>query len=129
MYVLPTSCKRDSTEAAGAGVECGRQRPSFHFVAACHQPKAADDSSSQTPKAAAAHKSNFRTLKYYPPPLDNTDQSVDVIDHGSEVLVIRREPSPPPRLLSAASAHDPGRTGGKAAAPPAALPAGEDACI
>lgn len=37
-----------------------------------------------------------RTLKYYPPPTDNTDHvSVDVIDHGSEVLIIRREQTMP----------------------------------
>mmetsp|Transcript_92939 Transcript_92939/g.194249 ORF Transcript_92939/g.194249 Transcript_92939/m.194249 type:complete len:458 (+) Transcript_92939:220-1593(+) len=36
-----------------------------------------------------------RTLKYFPPPQDDTDLvSVDVIDHGSEVLIVRRDLSP-----------------------------------
>jgi len=46
------------------------------------------------PPSAGAMK--CRTLKYYPPPTDNTDHvSVDVIDHGSEVLIIRREQTMP----------------------------------
>lgn len=45
--------------------------------------------------APANQKEKCRTLKYYPPPSDDTDAvSVDVIDHGSEVLIVRREPSP-----------------------------------
>jgi len=52
------------------------------------------------PKADAP-RPHCRTLKYFPPPVDNKDQvSVDVIEHGSEVLVIRREPSPPPRIMA-----------------------------
>lgn len=58
-----------------------------------------------------------RTLKYSPPPQDNHDLvSVDVIEHGSEVLIVRRDPSPlrvsgPNSTLLAAgscnSAHSP----------------------
>lgn len=45
----------------------------------------------QVPKKS----SKCRTLKYFPPPADDKDPiSVDVIDHGSEVLIVRRDPSP-----------------------------------
>lgn len=44
---------------------------------------------------AAPAKDKTRTLKYYPPPVDDSEAvSVDVIDHGSEVLIVRRDPSP-----------------------------------
>jgi len=39
-------------------------------------------------------KDKTRTLKYYPPPNDEETMTVDVIDHGSEVLIVRRDPSP-----------------------------------
>ena len=62
---------------------------------------------------ADAPRPHCRTLKYFPPPVDNKDQvSVDVIEHGSEVLVIRREPSPPPPLrLGSATGGDPSQIG------------------
>lgn len=64
-------------------------------------------------------KEKCRTLKYYPPPGDDTDiATVDVIDHGSEVLIVRRDPSPlrgsPPTSVLLGSS--PGGPGGTAAA-------------
>lgn len=100
MQVLPRTCRGDSIGAAEAGAKAGSDFSSL--VACTHSPGGVGgDSTFSIPKAASPPRAHCRTLKYYPPPLDNTDQvSVDVIDHGSEVLVIRREPSPPPRILS-----------------------------
>eukprot|EP00435_Cladocopium_sp_Y103_P066651 s408_g28.t4 len=41
---------------------------------------------------------NHRTLKFYPQPADDRSaRLVDVIEHGYEVLIVRREPSPTPK--------------------------------
>lgn len=53
---------------------------------------AAEPSGGQAP---AKKPEKCRTLKYFPPPQDDHDPvAVDVIDHGSEVLIVRRDPSP-----------------------------------
>lgn len=110
MRGLPSSCRGGSEQPPAAQGSPQPAAPSatastikatrldLRFTSPCKQPKTADGPPGQSPKAAP-QKAPCRTLKYYPPPLDNTDQSVDVIDHGSEVLVIRREPSVPPRIL------------------------------
>lgn len=39
-----------------------------------------------------------RTLKFYPQPTDDRSKAaVDVIEHGFEVLIVRRDPSPSPK--------------------------------
>lgn len=44
---------------------------------------------------------NHRTLKFYPQPADDRSATlVDVIEHGYEVLIVRREPSPTPKCPS-----------------------------
>lgn len=60
-----------------------------------------DMDSSKSPKVP--HKK--RTWKYYPPPSNDTDAvPIDVIDHESEVLIIRREPPPRPKGTSSIGA-------------------------
>mmetsp|Transcript_48230 Transcript_48230/g.153984 ORF Transcript_48230/g.153984 Transcript_48230/m.153984 type:complete len:235 (-) Transcript_48230:617-1321(-) len=126
MHVLPKTCRGGSTDTAPAGPNDGPARPGFQFSVACNQPKGASGLPPQTAKTATTQKAQSRTLKYYPPPMDNTDlNTVDVIDHGSEVLVIRREPSPPPRLLSSTWGLGIGRNSSRQQAQPqimAALP-------
>mmetsp|Transcript_41576 Transcript_41576/g.129563 ORF Transcript_41576/g.129563 Transcript_41576/m.129563 type:complete len:268 (+) Transcript_41576:126-929(+) len=107
MRALPGSCRGGSEHPAAPGdVNAAPSAASkgasmdLRFTSPCRQPKVADGPS---PAPSSKSKLPCRTLKYYPPPLDNTDQSVDVIDHGSEVLVIRREPSVPPRILQSAA--------------------------
>jgi len=51
-----------------------------------------------SPRQRKAENSNQRTLKFYPQPSDDrSGVSVDVIEHGYEVLIVRREASPSPR--------------------------------
>eukprot|EP00931_Biecheleriopsis_adriatica_P044920 TRINITY_DN25750_c0_g1_i1.p1 TRINITY_DN25750_c0_g1~~TRINITY_DN25750_c0_g1_i1.p1 ORF type:complete len:278 (+),score=56.47 TRINITY_DN25750_c0_g1_i1:125-958(+) len=53
------------------------------------------EASKQQPKAEPA---GSKTLKFYPQPSDDRNGTpVDVIEHGYEVLIVRREPSPSPR--------------------------------
>jgi len=66
-------------------------------------PGACDKLSREKP---APQKVKYRTLKYYPPPVGDTDRTpVDVIDHECEVLIIRREavPAPPMPIFVASS--------------------------
>jgi len=51
-----------------------------------------------SPRQHKVENSNQRTLKFYPQPSDDrSGVSVDVIEHGYEVLIVRREASPSPR--------------------------------
>lgn len=77
---LPTPPKNATTPAAAAAA-AGAGR-----FAVCNR-------ESEAP--APPPKDKTRTLKYYPPPHDEAEaKTVDVIDHGSEVLIVRRDPSP-----------------------------------
>eukprot|EP00440_Ansanella_granifera_P042139 gb/GFBE01045679.1/.p1 GENE.gb/GFBE01045679.1/~~gb/GFBE01045679.1/.p1 ORF type:complete len:265 (+),score=33.79 gb/GFBE01045679.1/:1-795(+) len=61
-------------------------------------------SDSRAPASARVQPatSGHRTLKFYPQPSDDrSGKAVDVIEHGYEVLIVRREPSPTPRCPAA----------------------------
>lgn len=80
----PAAGTTPSAAQAAVAAAAGR----FPSAAVCNRP--------QTQEAPpAAQRDKCRTLKYYPPPTDDLDSmTVDVIDHGSEVLIVRRDPSP-----------------------------------
>lgn len=62
-----------------------------------------DEAAQQEAKAKAKKK---RTWTYYPPPNGDEDAvPVDVIDHESEVLIVRRDPAPAPRRQLAMSVN------------------------
>lgn len=69
------------------------RKPSKPMLEACGRSKAFF---SGTP-APSCNNNNQKVLKYYPPPIND---SVDVIEHGGEVLIVRREPPLPSRGLT-----------------------------
>ncbi|CAE7903521.1 ML4 [Symbiodinium sp. KB8] len=63
-------------------------------------PQATQASGISRPKQVE-NPASQRTLKFYPQPGDDRSaSSVDVIEHGFEVLIVRRAPSPTPRCPS-----------------------------
>jgi len=92
----PSEQFRQQQRQGGGGQQgsAGGQAPAAGGPFNCSRPEAGVGAGGG---AAAPKKApdKCRTLKYFPPPHDDPDPvSVDVIDHGSEVLIVRRDPSP-----------------------------------
>jgi len=115
---------RDQPSVAGSPVTEPRRSPTSSpsaalavgglALAAAACSKGGDKEAAAAPPAAAKDKT--RTLKYYPPPNDEELMTVDVIDHGSEVLIVRRDPSPlrgSPSTSVLLGSSSPSRLGGR----------------
>ncbi|CAK9070809.1 unnamed protein product [Durusdinium trenchii] len=92
--ILPLKKKRPSSEST----ETAKSKADFLEQ---HRPSFEKEVASTLARTQAASPLNQGTLKFYPQPSDDrSSRSVDVIEHGYEVLIVRREPSPTPKCPS-----------------------------